>query len=142
MDQDGAVRRWETPRGLVLAERAVTWTASPSGGPGGQHANKSDSAVEMTIHVTKAGLPAPTTELLLSRLGPVLTVRSAESRSQWRNRRLAWARAAARLDEAAVLPTERRATKPSPAAVAKRRAGKKRRAERKVMRKRVEPGEE
>ena len=139
---DGLVLKWQTPRGLVLDERAVTWTALPSGGPGGQHANKADSAVEMTIRLTEAGLAAATTELLIARLGPVLTVRSADSRSQWRNRRHAWARAAARLDAAAVPPTARHATKPTRAAVSDRLAGKRRRSARKAARRKVRPDEE
>jgi ribosome-associated protein len=126
----------------VLDERAVSWTATRSGGPGGQHANTSDTAVELTIVLADAGLPPNVADQLAARLGPVLTVRSADSRSQWRNRRMAWTRAAARLDEAAVPVRSRRATKPRPSSVAERLEGKRRRSERKASRGRIRPDDE
>ena len=126
----------------MLDERAVAWTATRSGGPGGQHANTSDSAVELRIQLADAGLSPATTDRLVARFGPVLTVRSVESRSQWRNRRLAWARAAARLDEAAVPQAPRRATKPKRGAVAERLTDKRQRGERKAARRPIRRDDE
>lgn len=131
---DGAYR---TPRGLVVAADAVSWIATRSGGPGGQHANTSDTAVTVTIDVERAGLGATVLDRVLATAGPTITASSAESRSQFRNRAVAWAAALERLDEAAKPPPPpRRATRPSASAVRKRLAGKRHTAQRKVLRRR------
>ena len=48
-----------TPRGRRIAAASVSWLATRSGGPGGQHANTSDTAVTVTITVALTGLPEP-----------------------------------------------------------------------------------
>ncbi len=123
-----------TPGGLRLDRRAVRWTATRSGGPGGQHANTSDTAVELTVELAEADLPAYLLERLSAALGPRLTVRAVDSRSQLRNRELAWERAAERLDLAARPPRPRDATRPSRGAVRARLDDKKRTAQRKASR--------
>lgn len=131
---DGVYR---TPRGLRLAADAVSWVATRSGGPGGQHANTSDTAVTITIDVETAGFTAAIRDRVLAAVGPTITASSAGSRSQFRNRATAWAAALERLDEAAKPPPPaRRATRPSKSAVRKRLEGKRRVAERKQDRKR------
>lgn len=136
---DGVYR---TPRGLHIAADAVSWYATRSGGPGGQHANTSDTAVTVTIDVDQAGLAAAVRDRVLAAVGPTITASSAGSRSQFRNRATAWAVALERLDEAAKPPPPaRRATRPSASAVRKRLATKRRTAERKQTRKRPEVGE-
>ncbi len=119
-----------TPDGWRVDPAAVTWTATRSGGPGGQHANTSDTAVTATVDVAAAGLPEAVQARVVARLGGVVTARSADTRSQWRNRQLAWERLADRLDAAARPPARpRRTTRPSRAAVAERLEGKRRRSE-------------
>ncbi|MDP9463719.1 MAG: aminoacyl-tRNA hydrolase [Actinomycetota bacterium] len=136
---DGVYR---TPRGLRIAADAVSWLATRSGGPGGQHANTSDTAVTVTIDVDRAGLTPAARDRVLAAAGPTITASSAGSRSQFRNRAAAWAAALERLDEAAKPPPPaRRATRPSASAVRKRLATKRRTAERKQTRKRPEAGE-
>ena len=69
-----------------------------SGGPGGQHANTSDTAVEVAFDVgASRSLDARQRARLLERLGPVVRARAADTRSQARNRDLALERLAARL---------------------------------------------
>jgi ribosome-associated protein len=120
----------------------VSWYATRSGGPGGQHANTSDTAVTVTIDIDRAGLTAVVRDRVLAAAGPVITATSAGSRSQFRNRATAWATALDRLDEAAKPPPPaRRATRPSASAVRKRLETKRRIAERKQARKPPEPGE-
>jgi ribosome-associated protein len=127
---------------LRVAADAVTWIATRSGGPGGQHANTSDTAVTVTIDVDRAGLTAAALARVLSAAGSTITASSAGSRSQFRNRAAAWAAALERLDEAAKPPPPtRRATRPSASAVRKRLAAKHRIAERKQTRKRPDLGE-
>lgn len=129
---DGVYR---TPRGLAIAADAVSWIATRSGGPGGQHANTSDTAVTVTIEVERAGLSDVILARVLAVAGPTITASSAGSRSQFRNRAAAWAAALERLDEAAKPPPPaRRATRPSASAVRKRLAGKRHTAQRKLAR--------
>ncbi|MEP7115467.1 MAG: peptide chain release factor-like protein [Ilumatobacteraceae bacterium] len=131
---DGVYR---TQRGLRIAADAVSWIATRSGGPGGQHANTSDTAVTVTIDVDRAGLSEAVRERVLAAAGPTITASSADSRSQFRNRAAAWAAALERLDDAAKPPPPpRRATRPSASAVRKRLATKRHVAERKLTRRR------
>jgi ribosome-associated protein len=131
---DGVYR---STRGLRIAADAVSWSATRSGGPGGQHANTSDTAVTVTIDVTEAGLHDVVRQRVIDAIGPMVSASSATSRSQWRNRQLAWQAAFAKLDIAAAPPPPPRApTKPSRAAKANRLADKRRIGERKRDRQR------
>ena len=126
---------YRTPRGIAIAAEAMSWIATRSGGPGGQHANTSDTAVTVIIDVERAGLADPVRDRVMSVAGPVITASSAGSRSQFRNRATAWAAALERLDEAAKPPPPpRRATRPSGSAVRKRLDAKRRAAELKQTR--------
>jgi ribosome-associated protein len=104
----------QTPRGLLVQADSVSWIATRSGGPGGQHANTSDTAVTVTIDVAATGLADVLIERITARAGASITAFSSQSRSQWRNRQLATATALERLDEAAKPPPPpRRPTRPS-----------------------------
>ncbi|WP_329145813.1 alternative ribosome rescue aminoacyl-tRNA hydrolase ArfB [Streptomyces niveus] len=106
-------------RGSVsLPEAELMWRFSRSSGPGGQHVNTSDSQVELRFDLGRTeALPEVWKERALERLanrlvGGVVTVRSSEHRSQWRNRETALVRMASLLAEAtAPPPRPRRATK-------------------------------
>lgn len=126
-----------TPRGRRLAAASVDWQATRSGGPGGQHANTSDTAVTVTIDVASTGLPDVVVQRLLDTVGPVVTASSSASRSQWRNRQLAGLAALQRLDEAAAPPPPPRArTRPSRGAREARLTDKRKASERKRDRRR------
>jgi ribosome-associated protein len=121
---------------VVVPDSELSWRFSRSSGPGGQHVNTSDTAVELSFDVAgSAALPEPYRERALSRLagrlvGGVLTVRAEEHRSQLRNREAAKARLAALLTEATAPPPKaRRPTKPSRRAQARRVEGKRRRGD-------------
>jgi len=130
-----------SPDGWRVEPAAVTWTTTRSGGPGGQHANTSDTAVTVTLDVAAAGLPDTVRRRVLARAGALLTARASDTRSQWRNRQLAWERLARRLDAAARPPQPpRRATRPSRAAVAERLDDKRRRSE--IKRRRQRPSDD
>ncbi|WP_405797760.1 alternative ribosome rescue aminoacyl-tRNA hydrolase ArfB [Streptomyces sp. NBC_01506] len=106
-------------RGSVsLPEAELMWRFSRSSGPGGQHVNTSDSQVELRFDLGRTeALPEVWKERALERLGNrlvggVVSVRSSEHRSQWRNRETALVRMASLLAEAtAPPPRPRRATK-------------------------------
>ncbi|MDO8392175.1 MAG: peptide chain release factor-like protein [Actinomycetota bacterium] len=131
---DGAYR---TPAGRRIDAAAVTWMATRSGGPGGQHANTSDTAVTVSVEVARTGLPDVVRARIEAAAGPVVSASSAGSRSQWRNRQVAWRTALERLDEAATPPTPPRArTRPSRGAREDRLREKHQASERKQSRRR------
>ena len=131
---DGAYR---TPRGRSIAAESVSWVATRSGGPGGQHANTSDTAVTVSIDVAATGLPDVVRARIEATVGPIVSASAAKSRSQWRNRQLAWQEALTRLDEAAAPPPPPRArTRPGRGAREARLRDKRAVGERKAARRR------
>ncbi|MFF1394621.1 alternative ribosome rescue aminoacyl-tRNA hydrolase ArfB [Streptomyces sp. NPDC058287] len=103
---------------VVLPEAELLWRFSRSSGPGGQHVNTSDSQVELRFDLAGTeALPevwkARALERLASRLvDGVISVRSSEHRSQWRNRESAAVRLTSLLAEATAPPPKpRRATR-------------------------------
>jgi ribosome-associated protein len=126
-----------TPRGHEVTETAMSWVATRSGGPGGQHANTSDTAVTVTIDVAALGWSEVLTERVRSRAGETIIASSSQSRSQFRNRQLATATALERLDVAAAPPPpKRRATRPSRGATEERLQEKRVTSQRKAERRR------
>jgi ribosome-associated protein len=113
----------------------LEWRFSASGGPGGQHANTSNTRAEVRFDVANSPSLGPRQRArLLERVGPVVRVVASDERSQARNRDLALGRLAARL--AAGLRTEavRVPTRPRRSASLDRLASKRRRAETKRLR--------
>ncbi|GLY74786.1 alternative ribosome rescue aminoacyl-tRNA hydrolase ArfB [Actinoallomurus iriomotensis] len=121
---------------VVIPDSELSWRFSRSSGPGGQHVNTSDTAVELSFNVAGSdALPPTYKERALDRLrgrlvGGVLTVRAEEHRSQLRNREAAKLRLAALLTEATAPPPKtRRPTKPSRRVQARRLENKRRRGD-------------
>jgi ribosome-associated protein len=128
-------------RGLDLPLSEVTWRATTSGGPGGQHANRTLSRVEVEFDVGASSVLGPRQrQRLLDRVGPVVRASAAESRSQARNRQLALERLAARIDAALRVQTPRRATRPTRSSQVRRVESKRKRGE--VKRGRRRPGDD
>jgi ribosome-associated protein len=108
---------------------------SRSSGPGGQHAQKSDTRVEAVFDVeASSALSEAQKRRVVSRVGPVVRAVAQDERSQWRNRELALERLTETLREALHVQRPRRATRPSKAAVERRLEQKRRRAETKRRR--------
>jgi ribosome-associated protein len=113
----------------------LEWRFSGSGGPGGQHANTSNTRVELRFDVAGSPSLRPRERaLLLERLGPVVRVVVADTRSQARNRELALERLRDRLASALRMPRTRRPTAPSTAARRRRVDAKRRRGQLKRQR--------
>ena len=75
---------------LVIPAHELRWTFTPSGGPGGQHANRANTRAEVRFDVVGSGaLTTSQRERLLERLGPVVAGVADDERSQARNRVLA-----------------------------------------------------
>lgn len=115
-------------RGSVsLPEAELMWRFSRSGGPGGQHVNTSDSRVELSLDLASTeSLPEVWKRRALERLAGrlvdgVVTVRSSEHRSQWRNREAAAVRLAALLAEATAPPPKPRTPTRIPRGINERR---------------------
>ncbi len=129
--------------GLVAPADELRWTFGPSGGPGGQHANRSNTRAELRFDL--AGSPSIPDDLrprmlaaLEQRLvAGVVVVIVDESRSQWRNRQIARRRLADLLAAAARPPAPpRKRTRPGRAARERRLEAKRRRSETKRLRRR------
>ena len=129
----------EFPGGTVPAS-AVTWRFDPSGGPGGQHANRSSTRAEAVVDLAIAGDMEPDVRRrLLERFGAELRASADDSRSQARNRDIALDRLEERLRGALVESKPRKATRPSGAARQRRLQDKRRRSDTKRGRGRVDP---
>jgi ribosome-associated protein len=119
----------------VIPERELDVRTGPSGGPGGQHANRAHTRVEVRFDVDASTALGPRQRArLLERLGPVVRVTADDERSQARNRALARERLAARLAGALRIERARRLTSPSAGAVERRLEAKRRQGERKRAR--------
>jgi ribosome-associated protein len=115
--------------------REIRLRASRSSGPGGQHANVTASRVEASFDVAGSeALSATQKARIIERLGPVVTAVAQDERSQTRNRELALERLRSRLAAGLAVQRPRHATRPSASAVARGRAAKQRRSERKTQR--------
>ncbi len=102
---------------VVLPLAEVELRTSRSSGPGGQHAQKTETRVEAVFDVeASATLSDAQKRRLVTKLGPVVRAIAQDERSQSRNRELALERLEAQLREALKIPRNRRPTKPTKAA--------------------------
>lgn len=120
---DHAIPAWE-----------LWFTASRSGGPGGQHANKTNSRVSLHWSVeTTTAFEGYLKRRIMRRLAHridgdgVLAIHAEDTPSQHRNKELARARLAEMVAAALVPPKRRRATRPSRASQRRRVDAKKKR---------------
>jgi ribosome-associated protein len=128
----GPHRRLRINDELAIPLAEVTVRASRSSGPGGQHANVTDSRVEASFDVLASqSLSEAQRAQLLARVGPRLVAIAQDERSQSRNRQLALTRLSERLAEALLVAKRRRATRPTVASRERRLAAKRRATERK-----------
>ena len=112
---------------LPLAE--IELRTSRSSGPGGQHAQKSETRVDARFDVE-----ASAALRVLAKAGPVLRAIAQDERSQARNRELAIGRLVDALRAALYVERKRVKTKPSAAARKRRLEQKRRRGETKRLR--------
>ncbi|HUI49213.1 MAG TPA: alternative ribosome rescue aminoacyl-tRNA hydrolase ArfB [Acidimicrobiia bacterium] len=138
MDAEGRVR---ITRSCVIASDELDWRFTASGGPGGQHANTSNTKVELRFDIAGSPSLGPRQRARLQeRLGPVVRVTASERRSQHQNRELALERLQSRLAAALRVEAPRVSTKPTRAANARRVEQKRRHGD--VKRKRQRPVDE
>ncbi|MFT4049155.1 MAG: alternative ribosome rescue aminoacyl-tRNA hydrolase ArfB [Solirubrobacterales bacterium] len=122
-------------RSVSLPLTEIEVKSSRSSGPGGQHANKTESRVEASFSVLGSETLSDGQKRRVSdRIGPVVRAVSQDARSQMRNREIALIRLGDKLEEALKVRRRRVATKPTGAAKAQRLSAKRARGETKAMR--------
>ncbi len=122
-------------RSVVLPLSEVDLQVSRSSGPGGQHAQKSETRVVAVFDVeTSSALTETQKRRVVRRAGPVLRAVAQDERSRTRNRDLALERLVAALRDALRVERKRVPTRPSSAARERRLQEKKRRGQTKRLR--------
>ena len=125
--------RWTVPEGEVVFRFVA------SGGPGGQHANRSNTKVDAVFRLDDSNtIPTALRERVRVKLGDFIRVTVDDERSQNRNRRLAVERIQERIDRAGRVERPRRATKPTRGSQRRRLDSKRKRSD--VKRQRKRPG--
>lgn len=130
-------------RSIVLPENELTERFLRADGPGGQHVNRTESAVELRFDVARSpSLPEPLRARLLARRDRrltddgVLVIQARRFRDQGRNREDARERLVEIIRAALVVPKARIATKPTRGSQERRLAGKSQRGKIKQTRSR------
>ena len=117
-------------RSCVIPLSELEWRFTSSGGPGGQHANRSNTRAEVRFDIASSpSLLEVHRDRMLERIGEVIRVVADDERSQLRNRELALERLRGRLAEALRVERTRRPTAPTRASTRRRLESKKRRGD-------------
>ena len=126
-------------RSVVLPRAEIELRTSRSSGPGGQHAQKSETRVEAVFDVeASTALTDTQKRRVVARAGPTLRAVAQDERSQLRNKELAVERLVEQLRRALKVERRRLATKPSASAVQRRLDDKRRRGEVKRLRRELD----
>ena len=124
-------------RSVRIPRRELEFTFSPSGGSGGQHANRNATRADLRFNVAASSAFSPAQrDRVIARLGAEVRISADDERSQLRNREIAEQRLVARLAEALEVERRRRPTAPTKGSQRRRVESKKRRSETKQQRRR------
>jgi ribosome-associated protein len=122
-------------RSVALPVSEIDFRYSRSSGPGGQHAQKTETRVEALLDVeASSALTEAQKRRVVAKAGPVLRAIAQDERSRLRNRELATERLVEQLREALRVPRRRRPTKPTAQSRERRLESKRRRSETKRLR--------
>lgn len=134
---------------IAIDESELDFEFVQAGGPGGQHVNKTSTAVQLRWDVRHSpSIPEPVRQRLLRLAANRITkegelvIEAREHRSQDRNRAEALQRLAELVRRAARRPKKRCPTKPTRASKERRLSQKRRHGEKKQLRGRVRRGED
>ncbi len=119
----------------IIPDEELVWRFTASGGPGGQHANTSNTRVELIFDIANSPSLGPRQRArLLEKLGPSVRVVASHERSQMRNRNEARRRLAERLAAALSVERPRVKTRATKGSVERRLQSKRRTSEIKARR--------
>jgi ribosome-associated protein len=136
-----ADERIRVTRSVSIDPDEIELRVSRSSGPGGQHANTSETRVEAIFDVMASpSLTDRQKARVVAKAGPVLRAVAQDERSQARNRALAVERLVAKLADALHVDRRRRPTRPTAASRERRLESKRRRST--VKRNRATPADE
>lgn len=127
----------QLPGGRVLPAARMAWRATTSGGPGGQHANRTASRVEVVVRISELPLRPEEVARLYERLASrivgagELVAGASDTRDQHRNRRIAIERMERLIADALRVDKRRVPTRISRGAQLRRRSSKQHNAARK-----------
>ena len=122
-------------RSVTLPAEEIQLRFSRSSGPGGQHAQRSETRVEAILDVEASqALTEVQKRRVVAKAGPVLRAVAQDERSQLRNRELALERLVAQLRDALRVERRRVATRPTKASRTQRLESKRRRSATKRLR--------
>lgn len=120
----------ELSRNVAISDNELQLTAIRAQGAGGQHVNKTSTAIHLRFDIRASSLPECYKERLLAfnhhlmTADGVVIIKAQEYRSQELNREAALARLVALFQQAMVVEKARKATKPSKGAKLRRLEGK------------------
>jgi ribosome-associated protein len=122
-------------RSVSIPHSEIELRFSRSSGPGGQHAQKTETRAEAVFDVERSvGLTEAQKRRVIAKAGPVIRAVAQDERSQWRNRELAIERVVEALRQALAIQRRRKPTRPTAAAKERRLEHKRRRSETKRLR--------
>ena len=127
-----------------IPEKEIQFSAMRASGPGGQHVNKTSSAVHLKFDIFSSSLPRKVKDELVglqdSRItsAGLLVIKAGAFRSQEKNRGDALARLDQLLATAQKEKKERKKTRPSLGSKRRRLSAKKKRANLKKLRNKIE----
>ena len=130
-------------RAVAIPDTEVTITAIRAQGAGGQHVNKTSTAIHLRFDIRASSLPEYYKERLLAASHHLITpdgvviIKAQEYRSQEMNREAAVARLISLIQELTVEQKNRRATRPTRASKERRLASKSQKSTTKSLRGKV-----
>lgn len=125
---------------IAIDESELDWQAIRASGPGGQHVNKTSTAVQLMFDIAKSSLPEHYKNTLLQKSDHRITasgkiiIKSQQSRSQEMNKEAALQQLIELIRAAGVVQKKRHATKPTYGSQQRRLEQKKQRSGTKSLR--------